>query len=646
MSKNKLYRILAFAVVLTALFALNAFAEITGGIDEKVGKLYCPAPAVTFDNNTLTWTAENVRLVRFSADPSVNGTRINLNGAKAYTFNPATEAGLWALYTPENDTYEESQKTLVYVRGEYLDRKQIGEQSSGYAYGEGNLKTSSNMTLAEGRLQRTSAFWASDSNLLEEGQKHLTGVYYNSISYIDANKSDLEDFHDAKVAYNNGIGTKEAVDKAFEKILYNGNGIGIKEIFYSYVLTQKEIIPISEVCSYKFALYRSLSNCFDYQDNEVKFVAYVADKNGNITEYVQYCSYDLSEKPTDIVIDFTDVTKWETELPDEGYLVRFEVYPYEGIKDYTRLDVGTVTGNSQLYYRFYCDDSAYVICEPPVVDVEGISLVLDGAIGAKINFSYDPAEVKAATLVLDKVTGMNPICATLENGKGEVIVPFYPRLVNTLSYTADLVCTKTDDTQSTVKIKNISVKSYIDAMQEDAENPVYEKYIDLINALEVYCDYAENYFSDDASLGDLTLETAEGALVSEKSNRSQTGGLTGVEFYSTSLVLLDTMKIRHYFVIDDTLALNSIVVSGASSLIEAAAEAGDKNRYAYVDVENISADKLTQEQTVVLTLGEQILTIKFSVMDYVQLTQTDTDKKLSNLAKAIAKYAYTASNIS
>jgi hypothetical protein len=180
-------------------------------------------------------------------------------------------------------------------------------------------------------------------------------------------------------------------------------------------------------------------------------------------------------------------------------------------------------------------------------------------------------------------------------------------------------------------------------MQADSED--YAEWIDLIDALDVYCNYAENYFSEAAPLADLTLEAEEAAFVADNSNRSLDGAMTGVAFHSTSLVLLDTMTIRHYFTVGDTVNLGSITVNGATSLTEATVEKDATSRYAYVDVASISADKLDEEQIVTLTLGEETITIKFSAMDYAELTIGDADSKLANLAKAIAKYAYAASQI-
>ena len=676
MAHNKLYRILSLSVALTSLFALTAIADFVGGMGEILGleagesyeatdigmqintdniidfdtgnkslailrdKPIPSAPAVTFEDNTLVWMADGAKLVRYSIDPEINGTgEIALGGAKTYTFSPATEAGLWAIYTPANDTYAESAKTIVYVRGAHVDRKQLGEQSDGFVYGEGNLNTSPSISLKEGRLQRSNAFYGYPGG----GAVHVPGTYYDTISYSDVNTTRLKAYANAKKAYiaDSSETNNQALQKAFDAILYNGSSIGVKEIYYSYVLTQKEIIPISEVVSYKFGLLISKQNYFDYAGNKVKFVAYVADDNGNVGEYVQNHTYDLSGEESVITIDFADRTKWTPTLPKDGYFVRFAVYPYEGIEDPAKLDIASGTSNLQLRYRFYCDDSGYVISEAPAVDVKGISLLLDGTIGAVVNFDYDPAEVKAATLVIE---GLSPITATLENGKGKVVVPFYPRLVNTLSYAGSLVCTKTDDSEGTVAIEDISVKYYIEYMQKNSES--YAEWIDLIDALEVYCDYAEDYFREgEATLADLSLEAEEAAFVAHNSNRSLDGAMTDVAFHSTSLVLLDTMTIRHYFTIGEAVVLDSIEVDGANLPVEVKAEKDATSRYVYVDVASISADKLDEEQIVTLTLGEETITIKFSAMDYAELTAGDADSKLANLAKAIAKYAYAASQI-
>ena len=117
---------------------------------------------------------------------------------------------------------------------------------------------------------------------------------------------------------------------------------------------------------------------------------------------------------------------------------------------------------------------------------------------------------------------------------------------------------------------------------------------------------------------------------------------TGLEFYSSSLILEETTSIRHYFkVTGNTSGTPVATVNGEEALVDIANSTEDL--YLYVEVSDIAADELKTATVVTISDGTYTATITFSALDYVKLTYNDeTNAKLMNVSRALYKYSVAA----
>ncbi len=287
--------------------------------------------------------------------------------------------------------------------------------------------------------------------------------------------------------------------------------------------------------------------------------------------------------------------------------------------------------------------------------VTGINLELNGKLGLIINYRYNPDTVEGVKLNITAYDNQsnhsyNQSDIKYENvsaGEGRAILYVLPRDAGMVYFDNEFSYTTTDKQSvniSSVPVK-LSVASVVDtykALAAHEGEDEYDEVLPLITALETYYTYTANYFDTETdALGTLTLTTEEQTLV-DGTTPDKEGSLPGLQFHSSSLILESSTTLRHYFKVTDADAyIKAVYTIGEETVTftNATVEEGSTNSYVYFDIKNISADKLNTKQTVTITSGENSFTVRFSVIDYVKLAQNDTDSKLANLAKAVAKYA-------
>ena len=289
--------------------------------------------------------------------------------------------------------------------------------------------------------------------------------------------------------------------------------------------------------------------------------------------------------------------------------------------------------------------------------MNGVNLVLDGTIGVKVSYEFDPEVVDGSIGIAFTPVGVDADAVTYyksqgfeyhrdnEKGTGYAIMYVLPKHAEKLSFQTELVYNGSDVGHRNMSSvgHTLAIPEFVETYTTDAQ---YAAVKPLIEALETYYTYTADYF--DASVEaveEITLSSAESTYVNE-AVRTKTGEFAGLRHHSSSLVLESSTTLRHYFWIDslDNVDDYTVTVNGEAAEFATANVKGE-NVYVYVDVENIAAHELDEVQTVVVTKAETdgSITVNCSAVGYVGLAKDDnTDAKLRNLAKAVAKYAYEA----
>jgi len=192
---------------------------------------------------------------------------------------------------------------------------------------------------------------------------------------------------------------------------------------------------------------------------------------------------------------------------------------------------------------------------------------------------------------------------------------------------------KADGKNASLDIPTVTVPSYIEDFKKLAkENPTseYGKGIQLVEALDSYTKYADNFFSNDEGLESVTADIE---AINATPDPVTSGKITGVELYATSLILEDKTTIRHYFKVSSGVNINSLAFKlGDKSLAPQRKQGTD---YIYVDIPNILAHDM--DKTFDLVVCDSI-TVSYSVLNYVKLAVGSSDTKIANLVKALYNY--------
>ncbi|MGN0574945.1 MAG: GLUG motif-containing protein [Ruminococcus sp.] len=169
----------------------------------------------------------------------------------------------------------------------------------------------------------------------------------------------------------------------------------------------------------------------------------------------------------------------------------------------------------------------------------------------------------------------------------------------------------------------VSVSDYIAELSETDDESLKK----LAESMSAYGDAAKAFFSngtvaeqtitDDLSLYDFTVAMPE-----------------GISYYGSSLILESETTIRHYFTIADGYDADSFTFGAGNESGKPVAKQG----YYYVDIKNISAEKLGNAFTVSVN-GSTVIS-NYSALSYVNkvLSSDSTDDNLKNLVKALYIY--------
>ena len=394
---------------------------------------------------------------------------------------------------------------------------------------------------------------------------------------------------------------------------------------------------ISGICGYNFG---PIKNCYYLADTE--------DENGGKTT-AQFASgevaYLLSQGCTvgegeDAVTYSGSV--WSQNLATENYPVLngktvYQVDSYEGCignpGNSTKVYSNT---NAPIYVEHnYLSKGTCTICGAFKNGIgehlDGYSLSLDGNIGVNFFMELDKS------VIADENAYMK---FRLPNGKTSV-VPVGDAKQQTVGgttyyvFSCEVAAKEMNETITAQIITSdkkgeIYEYSVADYIQYIRDNPTEfdEKTLSLVNAMAGYGDYAKAYFNNE----NLDANTEMDAVTADtlaSFDKQISGDLPeGITYYGSSLLLESNTTMRHYFKVAEGTDVSALSFSGS------------KGNYYYIDIPNISAEKLGTIQNV--TIGN--CTISYSPMSYAYavLSSKNTSESLKNLVKSLYLYEQAA----
>ena len=262
----------------------------------------------------------------------------------------------------------------------------------------------------------------------------------------------------------------------------------------------------------------------------------------------------------------------------------------------------------------------------------GVSLSLDGSIG--VNFYMQLAETVAADenayLLVTYPNGSDDKMAVSDaqqvNMDGKKYYVFKCNVAATEmtdTITAQIMTSSGDGTKY-----SYSVKEYADyLLAHTAENAEYAKAEKLVRAMLNYGAYAQTFKGHNAENLPCEPSDVSNYVISEHGFSAAPGN--AIKFAGANLSMLSNTTLRLFFEADD---INGVtIMNGAEEL-----EIGVNNGLYFVEIENISPDKLSNDFTVFISDDGMVI---YSPMTYCcQVSQTSNDAALVNLVKAIAQY--------
>ncbi len=416
---------------------------------------------------------------------------------------------------------------------------------------------------------------------------------------------------------------------------------------------------------FKFMIYAGIN---DYRNVEI-----ITNQNGVASGQVKFYVHPATEyviktkAPTSPAITVSPeantltVTNYDPSLAyayseDNGKTwTRFSGDVIELRKANTYYKVKTLENNS-----YYEGEAITADTATSAIAFKGASLVLGGKIGLKFYFDVDAAAKDNTQITLDLLKGEEIISDETYFFKGDssnveysddnrtacITVYVAPKDYKNLSVKfkdALVYTTNSDYADITAAFDgSFSVALYIELFSEQAEagNADCIEAEGLVNALEAYCANAENYFDEDAeALDEVEADTDKINAIAAPTKGGT--GIDGLSVYATSLVLRETVTIRHYFKWTEGADLTGLTASVDNGGKVNFSLDNKNGSYLFVDIDDIPAHKLDTAFTLTLTLGDKNINVTYSAMNYVKQCAADSGKSL-NLSRALYNYCQEA----
>jgi len=298
-----------------------------------------PAPTVYDGYGIIGYDSEfdiEIAPVTINAD----GTGLTFGEWTDYEYDimaPRTMVGLYAVR--EKYDGKVSNYALAYAYGDYADRKALGQLDEATA----------RVAVKGGTVGFAPGFWANTKWLSGSSvSTHSTfGTWYlgtlggqvtgTSTTELNNAFAKLAELKAAETPDEEAIAAAEATLLAKQTVVANQ----YSSANYTYAYEADEIINVNEADTYGYSWYQNNANV-NFKTARVKLIAYVADRDGNVTPYSMVKEHNYPSGGT-----IAGTFKFADFLPEEGWIVAIQVYPCSDIAPEEITAVKT-TGNGRM----------------------------------------------------------------------------------------------------------------------------------------------------------------------------------------------------------------------------------------------------------------------------------------------------------
>ncbi|MGN0585377.1 MAG: GLUG motif-containing protein [Ruminococcus sp.] len=177
------------------------------------------------------------------------------------------------------------------------------------------------------------------------------------------------------------------------------------------------------------------------------------------------------------------------------------------------------------------------------------------------------------------------------------------------------------------KAATVSVSDYLNSL-DTADNAILAA---LAEAMKAYGIAADAFFAPDGIVPEIS-DFDVSALDAYGFTKGETP--EGISYYGSSLILESETTVRHYFRLAEGYDINNFTFTVGVEEVTPVAKQG----YYYIDIKNISADKLGTAHTV--SIGGTPVISGYSALSYAKtvLNSDAADENLKNLVKALYLY--------
>lgn len=192
-----------------------------------------------------------------------------------------------------------------------------------------------------------------------------------------------------------------------------------------------------------------------------------------------------------------------------------------------------------------------------------------------------------------------------------------------------------------------SVAEYANDLINSVDSNITDEQKNFAKAMLNYGGYAQEYFGNHTdNLANASLSAADKSLDSVTGGTltafaaTKSGGISGMTYCGSSLILEGTTKVTHYFKLADGLDGYTFTVNGKT------VNAVQNGQYYTVTTDGIGAANLDDNYAVVVTKGSSKFTLNYSALSYCESALRKSDKTtLQNVSKAIYLYNKAAENL-
>lgn len=421
-------------------------------------------------------------------------------------------------------------------------------------------------------------------------------------SYIGVNGNDVYVFNNV---YTDG-------EKAFDKITVTDEGVNVQDL--------SDKIPV------QYSGYSDYFSMTAAKEGLVFTGLYQDSGDGTPADYDTYIfRYDDETLVPFEKRVYPDIIDCSASYAYNGYLYVFAMTRFEDnaiIGRAAAMETNKLAGDGEVRPEF-----------------TGAGITLTSEISINMYFDIKPSQIEKTKIYI--------------NGESEPITPVYDESEKIYKYEVKAAPKDAYNSIKHVKITyddgiaydcDYSLKeNYIDIILND-KSGMFDSYKEIVSAVDAYIRAAEIYFDKSKSFDDEITGEIETAFETSKNSLETVKDFVyndvneDISYVGSSLILEKDVTLRHYFKVKDYEAIKDKLFDANGNK----AELVSKDGMYYFDTCGFLPN--TYDNTTALKYGEEVIVGDYSVLSYIKLTVSNSNK-IGTICKAMCNYYYAAEKL-